>query len=67
VVPTLVGSPEHLRDIMAVLKARAQSLVPPITEGLVVKDVPMSTSDGYTIHLRIYTPTGRSGLGPGIV
>jgi len=42
---------------MVELKQRAQSLVPPINEGLSVKDVPMPTSDGASILLRVYTPT----------
>lgn len=46
-----------MREIMEKLKQRAQSLVPPITEGLRVEDVSIETFDDSTIQLRIYTPT----------
>lgn len=42
---------------MVELKQRAQSQVPAITEGLVVEDVQMPTSDGKHIALRLYQPT----------
>ncbi|KIV78544.1 hypothetical protein PV11_06189 [Exophiala sideris] len=61
-VPVLVGSPEHMREIMVELKQRAQSQVSPITEGLKVHDVQIPTSDGASIALRIYQPV--SGVTP---
>ncbi|KAK4949992.1 hypothetical protein LTR10_011834 [Elasticomyces elasticus] len=65
-VPVLVGSPEHMRKIMVNLKQRAQSQVPPITEGLKVHDVQMPTSDGASISLRVYQPISEETLRPGL-
>lgn len=66
VVPKLVGTPHHLRQIMVTLKTRAQSLVPQIEQGLTIRDVNMPTSDCSSIQLRIYTPESSSDLFPGI-
>ncbi|KAL4805234.1 alpha/beta hydrolase fold-3 domain protein [Aspergillus unguis] len=56
IVPSLVGSPEHLRMIMKDLKVRAARLTKAITEGLAVQDVQVSTSDNSMITVRVYDP-----------
>ncbi|KAH0836954.1 esterase/lipase/thioesterase [Fonsecaea pedrosoi] len=65
-VPVLVGTPEHMRKIMVELKKRAQAQVPPITEGLKVRDEQIPTSDGASIALRIYQPTSGENPKPAV-
>jgi len=42
---------------MQELKQRAQTLVPPITEGLQVEDIEIKSFDQANITLRTYKPT----------
>lgn len=68
-VPTLIGSPEQLRNLMTTLKstANASGLATVAEEGLEVKDFPVTTTDGATILCRTYTPTAGSDPYPGLV
>lgn len=65
-VPQLVGSPQHLRDMMERLKVEATDMIPEIN-GLSSKDVRIKTSDGASILVRVYTPETKKGLSPGLV
>lgn len=62
----MIGTPQHLREIMVALKKRAQSLVPQIQEGLTVTDIAVPTKDDASMELRIYTPTTHSNSFPGL-
>lgn len=65
-VPQLVGSPQHLRDMMERLKVEATGMIPEIT-GLSSEDMRIKTSDGASILVRVYTPAAKKGLSPGLV
>ncbi|KAH6972188.1 Alpha/Beta hydrolase protein [Ilyonectria sp. MPI-CAGE-AT-0026] len=65
-VPQLVGSPQHLRDMMERLKVEATGMIPQIT-GLSSEDIRIKTSDGASILVRVYTPATKKGLSPGLV
>ncbi|OAL44228.1 alpha/beta hydrolase fold-3 domain protein [Pyrenochaeta sp. DS3sAY3a] len=67
VVPVLVGTPQHLRNIMAELKKTSTGSIPTITEGLDIRDEDMPTSDGSSIALRIYTPKGGATSYPVVI
>lgn len=66
-VPKLVGTPQEMRDIMQVLKAKATSMAPSIEDGITVQDLTYTAADGAQIPLRIYTPSGRSEAIPALV
>lgn len=65
-VPHLVGSPQHLRDVMAELKVYATAMAPQFT-GLTTKDIQVKVSDGVHIPCRIYTPVGAQTPAPGLL
>ncbi|KAF5506338.1 Versiconal hemiacetal acetate esterase [Colletotrichum siamense] len=65
-VPHLVGSPQHLRDVMAELKVYATAMAPQFT-GLTTKDIQVKVSDGFDIPCRIYTPVGAQNPAPGLL
>ncbi|CAK7220080.1 hypothetical protein SEUCBS140593_004112 [Sporothrix eucalyptigena] len=64
----LVGTPEHMRSMMAAMKSKTATLVPAITEGIAdVRDAQVPVSDGSTITVRIYTPDDGKTSRPGLV
>lgn len=56
VVPLLHGTVEELRQMMAAAKMRGQGKVEPVQKGLTVEDHTISSNDGVTITVRVYTP-----------
>jgi hypothetical protein len=67
-VVQLVGTPQHLRSMMAALKVKTASLVPVIMAGLAnVRNDSVKTSDGSSIAVRIYTPDDGKATRPAVV
>lgn len=66
-VPKLVGTPQEMRDIMQVLKAKATSMAPSIEDGITIQDLTYTAADGTQIPVRIYTPSRRSEAGSALV
>lgn len=64
----LVGTPQHLRSMMAALKTKTASLVPEITQGLAsVRDESVTVSDGSVFAVRVYIPDDGKTSRPAVV
>lgn len=66
-VPKLVGTPQEMRDIMQVLKAKATSMAPSIEDGITIQDLTYTATDRAQIPVRIYAPSRRSEAGSALV